>query len=106
MKISDKEISLKKKVGVRNGKPVFCIGTIGGLYTIVCPLATGGFEPLGIGSHVGMAKFLAQRNAPDIEFDELHKSEDIDPRHFEDFIPKYEALLQEIQEITKTKFSK
>jgi len=64
----------------KNGIKVFKIITKGG-YNIIAKHAGKGVDILGVASHIGIAKHLAQVKHPDIEF-ELSKSEDnypIDP---------------------------
>ena len=91
MQIPQKQISYNKEIGSSEGSKVFEIGTIGGLHLII--MAKGSeFVTAGAGPHRGIARFIAKKKYPKMEFTSLEKSEDADPSTFQDLLPAYEAL--------------
>lgn len=97
MNIKPNEIADKKRIGNIGTKPVFKVSTVGGLHLVVSAGGGRDVEVLGAGSHPGIARHLARKKAPDIEFTDLAKSEDVDPRFFEDKIAEFEALTDELR---------
>ena len=55
-------------------RPVYALGLVGGLHVILTQTPTG-FESLGTGTNREIAKFVAQRSSPEIQFDDLCKTE-------------------------------
>jgi hypothetical protein len=90
--LTAKQLARKpKKIGKLNGKDVQHLVTKGGWHVVV-GTKDGQFEPLGVGPHPAVARFEAQRRAPDIQWTELNKSEWVDPIHFQDILPRYSAI--------------
>lgn len=77
--------SYKKVVGRMGSRPLYAIGGIGGIHVIAA-----GTEVLGMGSHPALAKLIARKNHRDVEFDDLEKSEQVDPRFFAGILADWE----------------
>ena len=92
------QISYRKRIGTSGDKSVLGIGLIGGLHLVVLS-KQGGFETLGAGSHPAVARYLAQRNAPDIRYDELMKGSQPTYEDFRDLLPKYETITNQMRAI-------
>ena len=91
--IPSSQIASRKVVGDLHGEKVIEITLKGGLNLIVS--AKGGKVAVyGSGSHRGIARHIAKKKEPDIQFNELSKSDWIDPAHFASLLPKYEALTE------------
>ncbi len=81
-----------KKVGKTDtGKDVFEVETKGGLSLIVSP-KDGSFETLGTGPHRAVARHIAAKRMPGIQWSDLHKSESLDLPTIQALLPKYEAV--------------
>lgn len=79
MNISPGQVASKKKVGWLNQTPVWAIETIGGLNLMVV-VRGGKAEPLAVAPHRAVAKHLARKRCPQIQWAELTKAEDaVDP---------------------------
>lgn len=97
MDISAKQLAGKpKKIGTRGGKNIMELTTKGGLTMIVGP-KDGGFETLGAGPHKAVARFIAKKKAPDIQWSELAKADYVEPEYFEHLLPQYQALTQALR---------
>jgi hypothetical protein len=92
------QISYRKRIGTSGDKSVFGVGLIGGLHLVVLA-KQGGFETLGAGSHPAVARYLAQRNAPDLKYDELMKGSQPTYADFKDLLPKYELITNQMREL-------
>jgi hypothetical protein len=88
-KISADQIAYKKKVGTLEGSPVYEVGLIGGLHLI---MKVGDSAPLGSGPHPAVARTLAKRRHPDIQWQDLSKSGWVDPLLYENLLPEYDAF--------------
>jgi len=97
--IPSDQIAYRKRIGNLGTRPVLEYGLVGGLHLVVAPKAAGGIETLGTGSHPAIAKFIAQRHAPDIRFDDLAKAAEVDPRDFAELLPRYVALTDELRKL-------
>jgi len=98
MNIPARQILYRKKIGkTSDGDTVLGIGTIGGLHLVVAAKEGGEFETLGVGSHLGIAKFIARKQSK-ISYDTLEKSEDMPFEHFKDLLPFYEDLTASLRE--------
>lgn len=96
--ITPDQIAYKKKVGHLGQTPVLEVGLIGGLHMIV--KASGGkTEVLGAGPHRAVARHIAKKKNPDIEFTELAKADHIEPEHFAHVLEKYEALTDHLRSL-------
>ena len=97
MNISENEVAYKKKVGKLDGHPVFEVGLKGGLH-LVFASRNGKLETLGAGPHRAVARFVAKKKTEDkVEFTDLSKADWIEPEHFADILPQYEALTDAIR---------
>lgn len=92
------QIASKSRIGTARGHSVLVIHMIGGLHLIALQ-KDGGFETLGAGSHSAVARYLAERNCPDIVWDELKKSSEPTYEDFKDILPKYEAITNQMRAI-------
>lgn len=92
MQVPANQIQYKKVIGKSKGRTVFGVGVVGGLHMVVAAKRGGGIETLGVASHPALARHIAERNDPGIEFTELAKSEQVDPRHFGDLVDRYVEL--------------
>lgn len=97
MNIDARQLAAKpKKVGKKDGKDVMEVSTKGGLHLIVSA-KDGGFETLGTGPHRAVARHIAKKRAPEIIWTELSKADHVELEHFEQHLPKYEALTSAIR---------
>jgi hypothetical protein len=94
--ITADQIAYKKKVGKLGDNPVLEVGLIGGLHMIVKARA-GKTEILGAGPHRAVARHIAKRRNPDIEYTELSKADHIEPQFYESLLPKYEELTDQLR---------
>ena len=99
MLIPANQVSYRKRIGTSAGKAVFGVGVIGGLHLVALHKDGSDFKILGAGSHRAVARYIAQRNSPDIRYDELIKSGEPQYADFVDILPKYEELTRRIMEI-------
>lgn len=98
MNISAKELLYKKRIGkASKGRTVFGVGTIGGLHLVVA-VGGGKMETLGAASHPALARHIATKNDPELEFNDLAKSEQIDPKFFADMLDSYVELTNQLRE--------
>jgi hypothetical protein len=99
MNIDKKQIKeAPKKIGILKGRDVFQCRLKGGLY-----VTTSNGKVLGAGSRAVIARHLAQKYEPDIEFTELSKSEHVDIEAYSMLLPKYEELTKELMELQESK---
>ena len=97
MQIPSNQIEFKKKVGKSKGKPVFHVKTRGGLHVIADDKGT----VLGSGPHRAVARHLAQKFEPDVEWTELSKSDHVDFEAYAHLLPQYEALTERMRALQK-----
>lgn len=95
--INSSQVAYKKRIGSLENAPVYEVGLIGGLYLVVKPKGST-FETLGAGSHKAVARHLAKKLHPKMEVTELAKGDWIDPSTFQHQLPKYESIVNEINE--------
>lgn len=98
MDIEPRHLAYKKTIGKVNSLPVIEMATTGGLCVIVMP-SGGSFETLAMAPHPAIARFMAEKRMPQVEWTELSKSEHVDPKLFEDFIPRYEAITERARKL-------
>lgn len=96
LNIPAREVEYRRQIGHLKGRPVFRIGSIGGLQ-IVAAARAGGMEILGGAPDFGVSKFLARQAEPDIVYDELSKAEDSDPRLFKEMIAEYTGVSAQLR---------
>lgn len=89
--ITPDQIAYRKKVGKLGNDTILEIGLIGGLH-LIAKSSGGRAEILGAGPHRAVARHIAKKRNPEIQFTELNKSDHIEPQYFEDLLPQYEAL--------------
>jgi hypothetical protein len=88
-----------KKIGKKGDKDIMHVATKGGLHMVVAQKGAG-FETLGTGPHPGVAKFIANRRyGSEISWSDLNKADYVDPIHFADCLPKYEALTDAMRKL-------
>ena len=85
------QISFKKKIGTLHGDPVILVATKGGLNLVVTAHGSR-VQTLGVGSHRCIAKHVAKKKEPDIEWIDLNKSDFVAEEHFASLLPRYEEL--------------
>lgn len=98
MQIPSGEIEFKKKVGKAKGKDVYHVKTRGGLHV----MAMDGGTVLGAGPHRAVARHLAQKYEPGVEWTELSKSDHVDFEAYSHLLPKYETITQRMRELQKS----
>lgn len=96
IQIPSSQIKIKKKIGTLHGEPVILVSTVGGLSMVVSP-QDGKVKTLGVGSHKSIAKHIASKRNPDIQWTELNKADEVETEHFEFLLPKYETLTDSFQ---------
>lgn len=97
MQIRADEVEYKKKVGKLNGQAVIEVGLRGGLHLIFAQKG-GKFETLGAGPHRAVARYIAKKKEPNVEYTDLSKADHIEPEMFAFILPKYEALTEAFRE--------
>lgn len=95
MQIPEAQIILKKKVGTVNGSDVTYIKTVGGLHLMV----NNRGNIISTGPHRQVARHLANRYEPDIQWTELSKADHVPLAHYEHLLPEYEALTKQFREM-------
>lgn len=73
------------------------IGLIGGLHLIAKAGEGGKAQVLGAGPHRAVARHIAKKRNPEIEFTDLSKADHVEPIYFQDILPAYEAMTDEFQ---------
>jgi hypothetical protein len=78
MNVTKEQLACRpKEIGQYKGLPVMEVNTSGGLYMVFAVRKNGSTETLGTGSHRAIARFVAEREHPEIKITELHKNEDL-----------------------------
>jgi hypothetical protein len=99
MDIKTKEITYKKSIGRSKKGKLFGVGIFGGLHMVVA-FNNGKQEVLGAASHPALARHIAMKNDPEIEFNDLAKSEQVDIWFFnQEIINKYEDLTNQLRSL-------
>lgn len=98
MQIEERHIAFKKKVGKIGDSPVFELATTGGLHLIVGTRG-GKFETLGTGPHRAVARHIARKHAPEIQWSELSKADHVEEAHFAHLLPRYEELTDQMRKL-------
>ena len=99
MTIKPQEIIYKKKIGNWGKSPVLEVALKGGL-TLIYAAKDGKMDPIGSGSHRAMARHIAKKKTNnELEITELEKSEYVNPEHFKEYLPYYEALTDALPSI-------
>jgi hypothetical protein len=76
MQIKPEHIAQKRRVGTLKGQPVIQLTLKGGL-VLLTTLKDGKPHTLAAGPHVAVSRFMAEKAEPDIQLNELSKSEQI-----------------------------
>jgi hypothetical protein len=98
MVIPGDEIIYKTAIGKQGDNTVFAVGTCGGLHLIEARSPGGSRKILGVGSHRGVAKHIAKRNNPDVEFTILEKSYELDEKDCENILPFWQLVTKKVKE--------
>ena len=93
------QVSYRKKVGRLGKDPLYEIGLIGGLHLI---MKAGSKEPLGAGPHRAVARHIAKRRNPDVEWTDLSKADWWPEDTYILILPKYEAVTAQLIEIARS----
>jgi len=93
-------IRYKKQVGNSKGTPVYEIATTGGLY-MVAKSDKGKVEILGTGPHRAISRYIAEKKDPDLEFDDLEKSDFVPFEIIKPLIPQYTMLTDLMRQRSK-----
>ena len=97
--ITADQIKSKKEVGILNKMPVYLLTCKGGLQAMVSPQGNK-VKYLGVGAHVALARYIAEKNEPTLTWTELSKSNDgITAEMFKEIIPEYEALTKKMNDL-------
>ena len=77
MQLDERHIAKKRRIGHVGDDDVYHVATTGGLHLMIAVNKTkkGSYKTLGAGPHEGIARFLAEKNEPQMVVDELAKSE-------------------------------
>jgi hypothetical protein len=90
--VPNNQIKYRKRIGFSGKKPVFEIGTIGGLVLVAEQNVDNKLKVLGSGSHKTLARFLAKKYEPALNIDLIEKSEDGEIEDFREFLPFWEQV--------------
>ena len=96
MQIQPQEVKSKRLIGKLGTNPVFEVNLIGGLTMILSPIK-GVLETLAVGSHRAISRHIAKARSPKIEWTDLAKSEELDPRYFEQNLPYWESYTNQVR---------
>jgi len=88
------EIEERREIGELDGSTVEQLRTMGGLYILIKKKSGCNSTVLGAGSHQAVARHLARKSHPGIRFFDLRKSEELDPKFFQEFIPYGEYITE------------
>ncbi len=91
-------IKSKRPIGKLKTNPIFEVLTTGGLYLNI--LGKGGeFEVIATGPHQGVARYIAEQRYPDIQWNELSKSDFVEFVEIAYLLPKYEEFTDRIRSL-------
>lgn len=94
MTIPPGEVAYTKNIGHLDNNPVVEIGLKGGLHAVFVRRG-GKLDPIGAGSHPAIARHMAKKKTDGkLQLTELNKGDHVDPAHFADILPHYEANLE------------
>lgn len=94
MNIELKHIASKKRIGTRKtGEPVVEILLKGGLH-LVTTLQNGKPKTIGAGPHRAVARWMAEKNDPDISIDELSKDEQVSAAGYASVEAEYQGYVE------------
>lgn len=90
--ITPDQVEYKKRIGKMEGQPVFEVGLIGGL----CMVVDRRGQPLGAGPHRAVARHIAKKRNPTLEWTELSKADHVEEEHYAHLLPQYEELTDQL----------
>jgi hypothetical protein len=88
MIVPQAQIEFRKKVGQLKGKPVYHVKTRGGLHMI----SKEDGSLIATGPHGGVARHIAKKYEPEVEWTELAKAEHLEEAVLAHLLPKYIEL--------------
>lgn len=74
--VTEKDIGSRKKIGKIGDTDAWLLETRGGFCMVASLSKKGEVDVLGCGQHPGIAKFMAEKQHPDLRITELAKSEE------------------------------
>ncbi len=97
-----KQLSGKpKEIGKCKGKSIYGVLTKGGLSLVAQIADSGDLKVLGAGSHRMIARCIALQENPDIQFNELSKSDSTLPNDvLQKYLPQFIELTHKMQSIS------
>lgn len=98
-KIGPEQVKYRKEIGRLHDVPIFEVGLIGGLCLVMKADGKRRAEPLGVGPHRAVARFIAKKRNPEIEYTDLTKSDWLPVDHFRDILPQYEEMTTAFQAV-------
>lgn len=96
LNITAKHTKSKRKIGTLHGQPVVELETTGGLHLIVAPDGNS-VKVLGTGPHRAVARFIAEKNEPDLRITELSKSDALDPHAMASVLPMWTQITKKLR---------
>ena len=87
LNVTAKDIASKKKIGLLNGHGVVEVVLKGGLHLIVTKQGDAKTSILGTGPHRAVARFIAEKNEPDLQWTEMSKSDHLDVHALASVLP-------------------
>jgi hypothetical protein len=101
MKIPEKQILSKKRVGTLHGHAIVELRTVGGLCLWAKAEPGKDTEILAAGPHPGLCRYLAEQKNPDIMVSELSKGDHIDIRSLQSLEAKYTQVTEQLNALLK-----
>lgn len=98
MLVPNDEIVSDKIVGKLGNKTLRAVSTCGGFHLIELRSPDGSRQVVGAGTLGCVARMVAKKNCPDIEWTMLEKSEDIDERDVADILGFWEEVTKRVQQ--------
>jgi hypothetical protein len=96
MNIKSDQLQYRKKIGHLGSSAIIEVGVIGGLKIVALQEKSGKLKTLGAGSHRAIARFLAKKAEPDLQIDDLEKSDEINFNDFKDLLPFWAAVTEKM----------
>lgn len=90
-----KHIAYSKIIGKLKNDPIVELATTGGLVMVAIKKAKP--EILGAGSHRAIARLIASKKQPEIQYTELAKGDYVPEQYVRDLLPRWEAVTNEIR---------
>lgn len=98
MNISKEHIDYRKQIGKikKSGAAAHEVRTTGGLYLVVVQDGNK-LKTLGSGPHRGVARYIAEKNEPDLLITDLSKSDSLDPATMLRLLPIFYEITERIR---------